>query len=72
MELTEHDALGGDIVHVARNHLHYFTEDNPPSDLIIDSLGRLEPTTEWTETSVKACLYLPLTILHIHQSLIHE
>ena len=70
--MTKNEVLAEFVIQIAQNHLEYLTEDSPPTELNTEMLGREDNNLTWTEKNVKSCLYLPLTILHVHQSLIHN
>ena len=56
----------------ATKFLKYLLLDVPPEALCSHDLGRPIQPEEWTEPSVKACLYLHLALLPLNQSMIHE
>lgn len=44
----------------------------PPDVLFGSDRGRPEKTDQWTEETIKACLYLLLALLPINEKMIHE
>ncbi|KAK4296500.1 hypothetical protein Pmani_031010 [Petrolisthes manimaculis] len=60
------------VAECAGQFLKYLLEKSPPEELCSQYLGRPPPIAEWTEATVKACLYLYLALLPLNQALIHD
>ncbi|XP_042212842.1 symplekin-like [Homarus americanus] len=72
LELCDQESLRDIVTEAAVKYLKYLYLEVPPESLCTHNLGRPHQPSEWTETTVKACLYLYLALLPLNQSLIHE
>lgn len=73
VEMCEGDESVREVVaECAGEFLRYLLQKSPPKELCSQHLGRPPPIKEWTEPTVKACLYLYLALLPLNQALIHE
>ena len=53
-------------------YLGFLRLTSPPEVLLGQARGRPERNTNWTEETIRACLYLYLSLLPLNQQLIHE
>ncbi|KAA0183330.1 hypothetical protein HAZT_HAZT004411 [Hyalella azteca] len=60
------------IMSAGRRQLLYLEQPEPPDAMFAEFLGRPTKLEEWDEATVKACLDLPLTILPLHEALVHD
>lgn len=72
IELCDQENFREIVAQSATQFLKYLLLDAPPEALWSHDLGRPLQPMEWTESSVKACLYLYLALLPLNQSMIHE
>ncbi|XP_071524729.1 symplekin isoform X1 [Panulirus ornatus] len=72
LELCEQENLREIVTEVATKYLKYLLLETPPDSLCTHNLGRPTQPSEWTEPTVKACLYLYLALLPLNQSMIHD
>lgn len=72
VELCEQETYMEIVSESATKFLKYLLLEAPPEALCTHDLGRPVQPEEWTETSVKACLYLHLALLPLNQSMIHD
>lgn len=72
LELCEQDSLRTVVTEAAIKYLKYLYQDAPPESLCTHNLGRPNQPSEWTEATVKACLYIYLALLPLNQTLIHD
>lgn len=72
VELCDQENFREIVAQSATQFLKYLLLDAPPEALWSHNLGRPLQPMEWTESSVKACLYLYLALLPLNQSMIHD
>lgn len=72
VDLYTRDEVQNVIEQHAIHYLGFLTQLNPPEALFGMSKGRAQKQDNWTDDSIKACLYLYLSLLPINQGLIHE
>ncbi|KAG0711695.1 Symplekin [Chionoecetes opilio] len=72
VELCDQESYMDTVAESATTFLKYLLLDAPPDVLCSHDLGRPVQPGEWTEPSVKACLYLHLALLPLNQSMIHD
>ncbi|KAF2357901.1 Symplekin C-terminal [Trinorchestia longiramus] len=60
------------IMSAGRRQLLYLEQPEPPDAMFAEYLGRSQQLREWDESTVRACLDLPLTILPLHEALVHD
>ncbi|XP_076061813.1 symplekin scaffold protein isoform X2 [Oratosquilla oratoria] len=72
LELCKSEKINEEVTASAKSFLNMLLQPNPPESLRSHNLGRQVLPMEWTEPTVKACLFLYLALLPINQSIIHD
>ncbi|CAL4059386.1 unnamed protein product, partial [Meganyctiphanes norvegica] len=72
VELCTDEKIRDVVMEVATDNLKHLLLEKPPEAIASHYLGRPTMPSEWTESAVKACLYLYLAILPLNQALIQE
>lgn len=72
VDLYNRNELIKDINDFAICHLDYLKSQQPPSSLFGAAHGRITKMENWSDSLVKACIQVYISLLPINESLIHE